>query len=404
MAGWTLFGSRSYLAYHSSVVRWNPVKYRTLLFVALAGILVSLAQCTVNPAPTSPLEQLTLTPKAVDDFECWTAPQQLAPSQGGQRTGQLIVGYGVNSDLYRRDVSTTNYSLIDSDIGVLPSVSPDGHRLWYAVSQGGADNAVFIYDLLNGSKLQAPIGNGAWNWSADSQCLIGWHLETATAYRLSDGATQQKVFLDVPSIYEGTQAVSPSPDGHWWAWPCPGKGGVCVSGLNGQRVYDQALNLPRDLDEDSQMPYNRKLLRWSPKSDTLAFIYANRYYVADIHLRLVHFKENGGISYEDFKQHVEDLRWSPDDSRLLIFDSYGNPRLKLYDMENRTIVDLPNAHGYSERTTPAWSPNGEQIAFVGKDEESLYIMNIDGTDIYEVSPLPAGITKNRTIQYIFWTP
>lgn len=382
---------------------------RLFWFMVIAGVtVIGLVQCTSSSIYTPATEKSEPTLATDGDFDCWTESRKAVTPPSHSDQGQLIVGYGVIGDVYRREVTTPRYSLMVSSTNVYrgsPSVSPNARYMWYSASFGNLDQVVYVYDLVNGTQRQTPFRGGAWppsvNWSADGQCLIGWNFEVATAYRLTDGATQQKTFPAVVSPYEGTQAVSPSPNGHWWAWPCAGKGGICVAGSDGKEVHNQGFNIPQDLDKDSQMSYRRGLLSWSPTSEILAFAYATRYYVADIHLRLIHFSESQSLPYEDFNQNVDDLRWSPDGNHLLILD-YNS--IKLYDTESRKISELLNLQGDTKAVMPAWSPNSKRIAFVDKDRKNIYTMNIDGTDIREVPSLPLSATHDSAIHYIYWIP
>ena len=108
-------------------------------------------------------------------------------------------------------------------------------------------NQILVYDLKSGAIQQVPF-SGKINidrepiaWSPDGQCLIFWHDNLATAYRVADGALQQKAY-PAQINFSSTNEVAPSLDGHWWAWQC--NTDICVMTPDGKQIHGDGLNLP----------------------------------------------------------------------------------------------------------------------------------------------------------------
>jgi len=77
--------------------------------------------------------------------------------------------------------------------------------------------------------------------------------------------------------------------------------------------------------------------------------------------------------------------WSPD-GKFLAFESApvvpANSNRTIYKMDMQTRVVVPLTNGVHDDYWPAWSPNGDKIAFmrrVGGLPPDIYVMNINGT-------------------------
>lgn len=123
---------------------------------------------------------------------------------------------------------------------------------------------------------------------------------------------------------------------------------------------------------------------WSPQGDRLAFTVGSR----DLYV----IRPDGKDRTLVLRNAIEPA-WSPDAKRLAVVrDSCpnaeeecvlgtagGNP-LDLYTVaangkDLRPLVAEPDYQG-----NPAWSPDGEWIAFMGSDPDGLYLIRPDGTD------------------------
>ena len=96
-----------------------------------------------------------------------------------------------------------------------------------------------------------------------------------------------------------------------------------------------------------------------------------------------------------------DLAWSPDGQQIAFISSRsGSPDIYILDVdcercEARRLTFTPD-----EELSPAWSPDGQQIAFVSKQNgfSQVYLINVDGT---RRQPLTSGASDNR---YPAWRP
>jgi Tol biopolymer transport system component len=370
-----------------------------LLALALSGCGTRKeARPAVVQVPTAPPGQ---------DFECWSAPNRATTAPRESLTGHLIIGYGrshSNYNLYSRAISSTDSVLIAKQVeGYSPEdvapVSPDGKYLWYWIRRDDHRPSIFVDQVGVQNQQAVPFAGIYWGeaigWSADGRCLIR-RAEggNAIAYRLSDGALQRRTF---PGVDLGR--ISVSPDGQWWAWPCPG--GICLMTPAGQQVQHPALEIPHDVEGGHF--FERGLIRWSPDSHTMVFVYA-RVNPANLdRLRFVEFNGNAITSYDEVEiLDILNMNWSPDGEHLLLAEHSGVPHI--YDRSTKKATDISTSYGYAELVVPAWSPTGEHIAFVGIDGQNLYIMNAEGTEISEPIPMPTDEPPDAHVQYLFWVP
>jgi Tol biopolymer transport system component len=102
------------------------------------------------------------------------------------------------------------------------------------------------------------------------------------------------------------------------------------------------------------------------------------------------------LSLEENSMYCEDgLSWSPDSKRICfcagVYSAYWVGDIYIVDLGNKVMTKLTGTRETRE-AYPAWSPNGDLIAFCGK---GLCTMNTSGTEIHSL---------DTTYSYMDWSP
>jgi TolB protein len=309
------------------------------------------------------------------------APAQAAfPGANGKiaftsvRDGNYEI-YKMNPDGTAQTRLTTNAATYDTT----PSWSPDGTKIAfssYPVS-GGNDVYTMNPDGTGVTRLTTAGGGGP-AWSPDGSKIAfgsGRSVDPTSGAPISeiytmnaDGTGQTRL-----TFFSGTCYDDP-----FYGPTCPGKGWPA----------------------------------WSPDGTKIAFQqgYTDCNSEGDCYQRsdiFVMNSDGSGITnltnYESFDNSRPD--WSPDGTKIA-FDSMGPfggfPSIAVMNPDGTGIAYLTHDPGepgqYKRDERPAWSPDGQKIAFshgftscplCGSSEE-IYVMNADGTDQTNVTNSPAG--------------
>ncbi len=123
--------------------------------------------------------------------------------------------------------------------------------------------------------------------------------------------------------------------------------------------------------------------RWSPDASRIAFTCFPQPGGAVINAQICIYSmaTNRLISWPRFHGTNSSPAWSPDGSQIMFMSSmYGNPELFLTDASGARPKRLTYSNGAN--TSPSWNPKtGQQVAFVSDRGgiPQLYMMNSDGT-------------------------
>ena len=127
--------------------------------------------------------------------------------------------------------------------------------------------------------------------------------------------------------------------------------------------------------------------RWSPDASRIAFtcfMPANGLVSAQI--CMYSFDAGKVVSFARFRGTNSAPSWSPDGSQIMFSSSMqGNPELYITDTSGNRPKRLTFFNGAS--TSPAWNPKtGQTVAFVSDRGgiPKLYLMNADGTNVIEL--------------------
>ena len=174
----------------------------------------------------------------------------------------------------------------------------------------------------------------------------------------------------------------------------PGIAGTHIAYVHQQGGNKEIWEMDYDGANQHQLTHLRSISltpRWSPDASRIAFTcyVPNNFgvrsaqicmYSMDLH-RLIHFPRFGGTNSSP--------AWSPDGQQIAFMSSQaGDPEIYLIHADGTHLHRITFAIGVN--TSPAWNPKtGKQIVFVsdraGDGVPILYQMNSDGTDVAPIN-------------------
>ncbi len=130
--------------------------------------------------------------------------------------------------------------------------------------------------------------------------------------------------------------------------------------------------------------------RWSPDGSRIAFTcYPTAGSLLSAQICIYSTLTERLVSWPRFKGTNSSPAWSPDGSKIMFMSSmYGNPELFVADADGSHVRRITHALGAS--TSPTWNPKtGQQVAFVSDRGglPQLYVMDAEGGDVFKL-PLP----------------
>ena len=147
---------------------------------------------------------------------------------------------------------------------------------------------------------------------------------------------------------------------------------------------------------------------WSPDGRQIAFDSGDEYGKLDIYVK--NADGSGVTRLTDDAGSDRSPSWSPDGQRIA-FNSNRGPQTGMYakfevyvmDADGSDVTQLTNQTGdrHGVFGSPAWSPDGQRIAFSSADENGnydIYVMNADGSDLTRITDHSAGDYDP------FWSP
>ncbi len=133
--------------------------------------------------------------------------------------------------------------------------------------------------------------------------------------------------------------------------------------------------------------------RWSPDASKIAFTSYVKYHGFEaVEICMLSMDTGGLLAFQRFHGTNSSPAWSPDGARLAFMSSqYGNPEIVTTDPTGGNLKRLTYSTGVN--TSPAWNPKtGLQIVFVSDRGglPALYIMNSDGSDTRKIDAADKG--------------
>lgn len=359
--------------------------------------------CACNILPSTPAKQ-QITFVAKPDFECWTRPAEHLITGDDFTQAFLLVSEGIpvnGLSLYRIDPVTGESRRLVTDFDDEYSssssfqVSPQGkYFLYQKYDQDLHTSLAYIFDITKEKTQHIPqIPLYAASWSADGSCVISWLENQALAYRVADGALQQKIF---PGIEAFENDVKISPNGHLVAWTCSRVGRICIMDWKNQEFEEINLEA-QDLSDYYTQERGYLLMdlpRWSPDGRTFAFAYNDPYTYPGFltMLRLVDFSTSSLTQYKDISMPIfSQIIWSPDSNYLLILAD----KTIIYEPKTGDTRIVPVSDGC---TRAAWSPSSKHIACIMSGAKNLLVFNIKDIGNGKLIPF-SGNLRN-----VFWVP
>jgi Tol biopolymer transport system component len=286
--------------------------------------------------------------------------------------------------------------------------SPDGQRLAYVQQTNNGDDAIVVVDLRTQMQLVRAIDGlgGRLGWSADGTHLVYSRFNSQRQWNLYAIETAELVDLALavlPLTTRGRNSYNGlwSPDGRWLAYQTG-------------EVSDEARTLFLADGDAPAMPMTQPPfsvvggLAFSPDSTHLIFTAMmggedQQQVVPPVDLYLLRLSEvrekvsPSLIPLTDKIGHVNSPAWSPDGRQVafVLFHESGKT-LYLVDgiLDGRlTEPQALTSGAFTEVSSPSWSPDGRQLAFIGSTGGGWL-------DVYTVNPISREIrtVTNTTLR------
>ncbi len=165
-------------------------------------------------------------------------------------------------------------------------------------------------------------------------------------------------------------------------WTPDGKNVIYSSNITGnQKLYkidSNGFTTPTQLTETLSAEAEPCV---SPDGIQIAYTF---YFNSKSDIWLMNINGTSSIKLIDSDETDCSPKFSPDGKKIA-FCSYrnsGTPAIWIYTFEGTATAML---NGSSNSKTPAWSPDGTRLAYIKTDDNNLYTVKADGTDVQQIS-------------------
>jgi lysophospholipase L1-like esterase len=235
--------------------------------------------------------------------------------------------------------------------------------------------------------------------AVSSPGLIAWERGGDIWTMNPDGSAQQNI-TRTPDIHERDPAWSP--DGTRIAFSTP-------SGGEGEPAVVPSDIYVMNADGSGRRPLTASDASvgeptWSPDGRQIAYTRGDFPQVQIYVMNAADGSNGHPITFGSGTSFNPDWSWEDSVGRIAFtyLPSDWSNGYDIYVMKPDGTERSPRATGAGNQSSPAWSPNGEKIAF--QHEESIHVMNADGSDQHPITEgsTPAWSPDGRQIAFSHW--
>ena len=292
-------------------------------------------------------------------------------------------------------------------VDVQPVWSPDGKKIAFASFPAGKAEKAQIYVMnADGSGMEqvSRVKGGADHpaWSPDGKRLVlnsgrgkrVWDIYTINA----DGTGLQQLTHNI----DNTEQPTWSPDGKRIAFPSTRDSKS--QGCAGEKWYSSCYGLDYYLyvmnadgsDLKQITTFDAAQPAWSPDGTRILFqreakaLYVMKVDGTGTHRILGAPPKSENLSGPNSQSGIEfyDPAWSPDGQRIAFAEKLGEfAQIFIANLDGSGVQQLTHEQGFS--MDPSWSPDGNKICFASdrSGQFRIHVMNADGSNVQRLSRL-----------------